>query len=409
MSEHVFADDCPPEDLRDGAMAPYLPHLELKLLEQGFSKNQIRRLLLTASGLGRYLDTKGIALVDATTENLEAYSQACGRTRSGKRTDRNTGLTTIQDLMRTFGILNKREAGAAADTWLDQFGENQRTARGLSKNTCSSYRRYLRPFIFGLTDDGQPDWKKITGPYISKFLTAELSVARAARRPIVASVRTFLRFLIFKGLVARGLLRAIPKVRSWRYSNLPQPLTIEQHELVLQACLSEGAGSRRDRAFVALLALLGLRGGELRHLRLDDIDWKEGVLHIRPGKCPRERILPLPAEAGDLLADYIRTDRPCNVYREVFLTEPAPRAPLTGAATTYIVRQFLQRLGISGPRLGTHCFRRTAATLMVRNGATIKQVADVLGHESIATTQIYVKLDELALQNVPLAWPGGDL
>jgi len=184
---------------------------------------------------------------------------------------------------------------------------------------------------------------------------------------------------------------------------------MEDHELVLKACQSEAAGSPRDRAFIALLALLGLRSGEVRHLRLDDIDWREGLLHIRPGKCLHERLLPLPKEAGELLTDYIRHARPSSPYREVFLTVLAPREPLGCAAATYLVRQFLERAGLRGPRLGTHCFRHTAATLMVRRGATIKQVADVLGHKSISTTQIYVKLDEESLQAVGLPWPGGEL
>jgi integrase/recombinase XerD len=119
--------------------------------------------------------------------------------------------------------------------------------------------------------------------------------------------------------------------------------------------------------------------------------------------------LPLPGEAGALLADYIRLERPTSVYREVFLTVLSPREPFSGAAVTYLVRQFLERIGLRGARLGSHCFRHTAATLMVIKGASIKQVADVLGHKSIATTQIYVKLDAPSLQGVALPWPGGDL
>jgi site-specific recombinase XerD len=409
MIEHLFTDDCPPDDFRDGSMAPYISHLELKLLEQGFSKPQIRRLLLTASGLGRYLDTQGIALVDAGSNNLEAYSRACGRTRSGKRTDYNTGLSTIQRIMQVHGLLNKPEPSNSADWWLGQFEDNQRSVRGLKLATCAGYRCYLRRFIVGLFQNDQPDWKQLTGPYISKFLITELKTVRAARKTLIAGIRNFLRFLVFKGVIARGLLRAIPKSKTWRYSNLPHPLTMEDHELVLKACQSEAAGSPRDRAFIALLALLGLRSGEVRQLRPDDIDWREGLLHIRPGKCLHERLLPLPKEAGELLTDYIRHARPSSPYREVFLTVLAPREPLGCAAATYLVRQSLERAGLRGPRPGTHCFRHTAATLMVRRGATIKQVADVLGHKSISTTQIYVKLDEESLQAVGLPWPGGEL
>lgn len=154
-------------------------------------------------------------------------------------------------------------------------------------------------------------------------------------------------------MIARGVLRAIPKIRSWRYSGLPEPLTTEEHEMVLKACQSESAGTRRDRAFIALLALLGVRGIELRTLRLEDIDWREGVIRVRCAKTNRERILPLPKLAGALLADYIQHERPQSVFREVFLTKLSPRVPFGCAAASYLVHQFLARIGIRGARLGS--------------------------------------------------------
>lgn len=177
---------------------------------------------------------------------------------------------------------------------------------------------------------------------------------------------------------------------------------------MLQACQSEASGSRRDRAFVPLLATLGVRGGELRQLCLEDIDWKEGKIKIKGSKSARERVLPLPVDAGTLLGDYLQHERPLTPYREVFLTSMAPRQPLGGGGSTYMVCEFLERCGIEGPRLGSHCFRHTAATMMVRNGATLKEVADVLGHCSIATTSIYVKLDQPSLESVAMPWPGGE-
>lgn len=211
--------------------------------------------------------------------------------------------------------------------------------RGLKEITYTAYRRFLTPFILGLCHDGPPQWQELNGPYISHFVTAELEKAASGRRTVIAGVRNFLWYLISQGLVARGFLRAIPRIRSWRYSNLTHPLTAEEHEMVLKACQTPESGSLRDRAFVATLALLGLRGGELRQLRLDDIEWKEGVIHIRHGKGDRERTLPLPKEAGALIADYIRLERPQSVYREAFLTVLSPRVPFSGSMACYLVRQ----------------------------------------------------------------------
>jgi integrase/recombinase XerD len=351
----------------------------------------------------------GAALENAGPDDLQAYEAHIGRLPSGHRRDIGTGLTRIARYLKPLGILNRPEPATPADPWLQSFDQYLRDVKGLAWGTREGYYQYLRPFILGLCHSGRPEWSELTGPVISRFLKPELDKARAAKKTIVASMRAFIRFLVAEGLVSRGLLRAIPRVRCWRYANLPEPLTMEQHEKVLKLCQDPSSGPLRNRAFIALLAQLGVRGGEVRQLTLDDINWAESTLHIRHSKSGRERVLPLPAEAGALLAEYIHNERPKTLNREVFLVHRVPRCPFGEAAASYIVRQYLHRAGIRGPRLGTHCFRHTAATLMGRNGATLKEVADVLGHRSLATTGIYVKLDQAALAEVAMPWIGAGI
>lgn len=326
---------------------------------------------------------------------------------SGKRLETGTGLTRIAALLRPWGILNASEPPSAVDLFLKRFDDHVRGVRGLCELTREKHEQHLRHFLRGIFTADGPEWSRLTPTYVAQFLASELPNVRAAKKHIVAAVRSLLRFLILEGTTSKKLLKTIPRIRCWRYANLPEPLTPEQHEHVLKACQSEVNGSRRDRAFVALLATLGARGGELRGICLEDLDWNEGKIKIKGSKSARDRVLPVPAVAGTLLADYLQHERPLSPYREVFLTCVAPRQPLGGAGATYLVREFLKRCGIEGPRLGTHCFRHTAATLMVRNGATLKEVADVLGHCSIATTSIYVKLDQPSLEGVAMPWPGG--
>jgi site-specific recombinase XerD len=408
MLEYFICNEDVRENILTGPMGPYLPPLAARLLETGYSKGQARRLLLSADGLARWLQRNGTTLTEAGSEQVEAYSLSLGRTAAGKRLDTGTGLTRIAELLKPWGILNASDPANRPDPVLKRFDDHLRTVRGLSETTRVGQQKYLQPFIAGLHKADAPDWSRLTSSYLAEYLTAKLPKVRAAKKGIIAAVRSFLRFLIMEGLVSKKLLKTIPRIRCWRYANLPEPLSPEMHALVLQACQSEATGSRRHRAFVALLATLGIRGGELRQLCLEDIDWNEGKLLIRKGKSARERVLPLSADAGALLAEYVQHDRPLSPYREVFLTSLAPRRPLGGGGTTYLVHQFLKRCSIEGARLGTHCFRHTAATLMVRNGATLKEVADVLGHCSIATTSIYVKLDQPSLQNVAMPWPGGE-
>lgn len=407
MLAHFFSEETAAA-LLEGPMGLYLPRLAVKLLELEYSQPQARKLLRTAASYGQWLQQQGVALADAGRAHLEAYDRHIGRLPSGHHRGLGTGLHRIAEYLQPWGILCRPDPPTFADPWLLRFDDHLRTVRGLAPTTRRGYARYIRRFILSLCDDRPPDWSTLGGAAIARFLQAELAQARAAKKTIVAGMRTFLRFLVSEGLIARGLLRAIPRVRSWRYANLPEPLSVAQHETVLRACQAEASGSLRDRAFVALLAQLGVRGGELRQLCLADINWSEGVLHIRHSKSGRDRTLPLPAAAGALLAAYLRQERPPSPYREVFLTAVSPRRPLQGASTTYLVSQFLRRAGLTGPRLGTHCFRHTAATLMVRHGATLKEVADVLGHRSIATTGLYVKLDQPSLAGVALPWIGGD-
>lgn len=288
-----------------------------------------------------------------------------------------------------------------------RFDEHLANVRGVTPHTMDSYRRYVRPFVLGLCSDEGPDWSKMTAGYVVEFVLRETEAARSAKGRIVTSIRVFLRFLACDGTAPAQLVRAIPRIRRWQYADLPKHLSAAELNLVLKACQTDSYGSLRDRAFIALLARLGVRSGELRNARLEDVDWSAGVLHIKQSKSGYGRTLPLPADAGGLLAKYVRHERPQTEYREIFLTSLTPRRPLAVCGTSNFVKAFLNKLGLDAPGRGAHSFRHTAATLMVCNGAPVKDVADVLGHRSLQTTGIYIKLDEPSLRDVALPWKGG--
>jgi len=230
-------------------------------------------------------------------------------------------------------------------------------------------------------------------------------VRTLARRLPATATRTFLRFLITRGLVADGLAGAVPSVRQWKHSSLPSYLSAQELAAVFAACPGATPTGRRDHAVVMMLSQLGLRACELGHLRLDDIHWHDAVVSVRGAKSGRERLLPLPQDVGVAIAGYLRDGRPPSNLREVFLAVRAPFGALTASAVGSIVARALQRAGVQTARRGAHVLRHTAATLMVRAGATFKQVADVLGHARIETTTIYAKLDVDALARVALPWP----
>lgn len=398
------------QNLLDGPMGPYLPSLAGKLSELGYSRSQGQRLLLTADALGRWLQEKGVSPTEATVDHVRTYAAIQQRTAAGNFPDTATGLTHLMHFLKPWGVFCKPLPSSPADQWLQRFDNYLERVRGLSQSTRHSYLHRVRRFVRDSFAETAPEWTALTTLGICQFVQTEMERTPGGKGAVVSSLRTFLRFLLSEGQISASLIRAIPRVRRWHDAALPRPLSAEELENVIAACQSPWGGTRRDRAFILLLARLGLRGGEVRQLRIEDFDWTEGLIHIRRSKTFRERALPLPCDVGTVITDYIQHERPRSPYREVFLTASTPHEPLTTATTpTFMTRRFLERIGLHGRRLGTHCFRHTAASQMVRNGAPLKDVADVLGHRSLRTTSLYIKLDEAALASVALPWPGGEL
>lgn len=386
-------------------MGSYLDVLTEKLLDLGYCLTQARKIVHTADSFGHWLAERGLSPTDAGTPEMRAFIAAGKRSPKGRLRD--VGCTRLPGLLGCLGILSKQTV-SPADPIVSRFDEHLAHVRGVTPLTIYSYRRHVRPFVLGLCSEEGPDWSKMTSDYIVEFVVKETTVARAAKGRIVTAIRMFLRFLTCEGIAPAQLVRAIPRIRRWQYADLPRHLSAAELERVLRACQAQEYGSLRNRAFIALLARLGVRSRELRTLRLEDVDWSAGLLHIRQSKSGYGRTLPLPADAGALLAKYIRDERPQTEYREIFITSLTPRQPLAEGGTGAFVKGFLSKLGLDGPGRGPHSFRHTVATLLVQNGAALKDVADVLGHRSLQTTAIYIKLDEPSLREVALPWKGGE-
>jgi integrase len=201
----------------------------------------------------------------------------------------------------------------------------------------------------------------------------------------------------------------VPTMRNWKYAALPRHVPDDQLERVLANCRDTSPKSRRNLAILLLLARLGMRANEVVQLRLEDIDWRSGKLFVSPGKTHTERVLPLSQEVGDSLAEYLTKARPRSESLRFFLNYRPPFRPLADAsAVSKIAKRALLNSGFEqGPLIGAHNFRHTVASAMVSKGATFKDVADVLGHQSLQTTGIYAKLDLKALAKVALPWGGG--
>jgi integrase/recombinase XerD len=190
-------------------------------------------------------------------------------------------------------------------------------------------------------------------------------------------------------------------------SAIPRAIGADQVRQLLASIDRNTAGGRRDYAILLLLARLGLRSSEVAFLELDAIDWKAGQLRVR-GKSGQRSDLPLPTEVGKAIAAYLRHGRPRCSSRRVFLRVKALVCGFQAACGVgSIVRHRLLRTGIEAPTYGAHQFRHGLATEMLRQGASLGEIGELLGHHNPQTTKIYTKVDLEALRTLALPWPGG--
>lgn len=300
------------------------------------------------------------------------------------------------------------ELPSALKHWLDDFDRHLSQVVGLAvasrRQYCFYVRRFLAQYGAGITQDQR-------GPraeWLTAFVRQEASRLHGhARKSPGNALRAWLRYLVFCGTVGNELKGAIPSYPQWKYASLPVRLTADEIERVLGASLDGSPHELRNRAMLVVLARMGLRARELTQLMLDDIDWGRGCMRIRPGKSHRERCLPLPRDVGEALSAYLLHERPASSCRAVFLSTREPYGPiLDSSVVSRTVRRAMNHAGVVGISAAAHALRHTAATQMVCSGASFKEVADVLGHASLATTAIYAKLDLATLAHVALPWPG---
>ena len=224
---------------------------------------------------------------------------------------------------------------------------------------------------------------------------------------MTTAFRSFFRFLFQKGERHADLAASVPTVADRRLSTVPKHLSLEAVECMLKACDRRTACSRRDYAILLLLARLGLRAGEVVTLQLEDINWRAGEILIR-GKGLLHDRMPLPADVGEALSSYLRQDRPVCQTRRVFLRMDAPRRGFANtSAVRSIVRQALGRADLHPAFKGAHVLRHSLATSLLRCGATLGEIGEVLRHRAPNTTETYARVDFDGLRSLAHPWPVG--
>ena len=282
-------------------------------------------------------------------------------------------------------------------TWLRQH-------RGVGDTTIKEHDRDVTVLVADLgKDPTKYDAELVRQVLLRRF--ANVSTARAQR--LTSAMRVYLRFLSSTGDCPASLVGAVPRAGLWSLATLPRYLPKEDIEKVIASCNRGRPVDIRNRAILLLLARLALRAGDVRFLQLNDIDWTNAELHLR-GKSRRSVRLPLPQDVGDALLAYIETARPRVPEETVFLRSRAPHRPFAYSTTiSRLVHYALKRAGVDSPSgRGAHIFRHSAATHLLRSGASLETVGALLRHEVSRSTQIYAKVDLPMLQQVAQPWMG---
>lgn len=365
-----------------------------------------RRSILLA--FARWAQREDLTVTDLDEVHIAAFVAHRSRSRETGKKERAT-LRRFFTHLRRRGILpSPTRPPSLVDDLTDRYVAYLRTHRGLAKNSILVYAPCVRTFLtqwFETT--GRVALDTLDAEAIRTFLVAhvEQRSSEAARLRSIA-LRSFLRFLVVRGEIARDLSGAVPRVRTYQQSSVPVVLSPEEVERVLATADRSRPRGRRDYAILLLLARLGLRASEIVTLELGDVRWRAGEIVVR-GKGPRRDHLPLLADVGEAMARYLREDRETSASRRVFLRLIPPRLGLSGpCAIDHIVRLALRRAGVGPhPRRVAHLFRHSLATRMIRHGASMAEIAEVLRHRSQTTTAIYAKVSFEALRTVARPWP----
>ena len=396
----------------EGPLAAYVKRFAESLSEQGYAADSIHRQVLIAVGFSRWLKHQEVALRSITSEHPSRYLRYRARWARPAQGDA-AALSHLLALLRGRGRDTRREdLSSPAHPGGTVHGGVRALPAGRARpgksNDNVNYVPFIGKFLKDRFGDGPLALSQLCASDVARFVQRQAShLQRKRAKLLTTALRSFLRYARYLGKTKLDLAAAVPAVADWSMSSIPRAIAAEQVRQLLASIDRRTAMGCRDYAILLLLARLGLRSGEVASLELDNIDWNAGQLSVR-GKSGQRSELPLPAEVGEAIAAYLRRGRPQSTSRRVFLRAKAPIRGFRGASGVgSIVRHRLQRAGLDAPTHGAHQFRHGLATQMLRQGASLDEIGEVLGHHNPQTTTIYTKVDLDALRTLALPWPGG--
>jgi site-specific recombinase XerD len=373
-----------------GPLASSAAGFAAALTEQGYTDLSLANQLRLAAHFSRWLADRDLEPTLLTPKHVEQYIRRRRRTRT--QWISRHGLTPLLTYLGRTDLT--RVVKPQASAVVQRYSKHLLDERGLTLAVRTLYETVASEFL----DRRVPE--RLTSADVQDYVRRNVGAPSLAGK--LSALRSILRFLELTGAAVGGLVWAVPSVPQPRLASLPKALEPAQVRAVLAGCDRRTATGRRDYAVVVLMVRLGLRACDVASITLDDLDWVHGEIVVR-GKGTTSR-LPLPTDVGEAIAAYLRRRAPDVTTRAVFLRSRAPtRRALTTGGVISIAGQALRRGGVA--RGGGHRLRHTAATLMLRRGASLTEIAQVLRHRHIDTTAIYAKVDRDRLRAVAQPWP----
>ena len=392
-----------------GPLASHIDGFVAQLVSKGYAQESVLSKCKMLADLNRWLERRQLSVAALDEGRLRQFQAARRRRSKARRGD----PATCQQFL---AYLRDRDDIAALAQWIDStpvacltrdFKEFLQSERGLSRSTVVSYLPVVRSFLDERFGRKALRLEQLRSQDVHGFILRQIHrVSRTHGKRCISALRSFLRFLLLRGAIQTDLASTLPGVASWRLSHLPKSLSPEEVECVLSGCDRSAPSGKRDYAILLLLARLGLRGGEVLAMTLEDLDWECAEIVVR-GKGQRLERLPLPKDVGAALACYLCDVRPACTTRRVFIRMQAPQQALAQTAICCIVRRALRRAGLDPASKGAHLLRHSLATNLLRCGASLGEIGQLLRHRQPTTTQIYAKVDIAALRGIAQPWPRG--
>ena len=390
--------------LTDGPIAPHVDAFKQHLADGRYASSTVSGYLRNIAHFAQWIRGKRLRLcrIDEVSiaEFLDHHLPHCrcvGPIRHD-RCDHRAALGHLLFVLRARGVIALPAMSMTpVDEELRCYDAHMDRVRGLAPKTRTQVLRIVGRLLSQRFGGGCVDIASIKPVHVRRFY--------AQQAKLYCKLHGYFRYRASLGDLVHGLIGAVSSPANWRLSTLPKALTAEEVEQLVNSLGKPGRSMRRADAIVRCALDLGLRSGEVARLNLDDIDWRGGTITLRHTKGLREDVLPLPATTGEAIAAYLQDERPETSNRAVFVRHIAPRDEPVGADLVIkTIRQAYARAGL--PYTRSHLLRHTMASRLLAGGSSLKEVADVLRHRALSTTQVYAKLDSRKLVEVALPWPG---